>query len=464
MHVPDADPGTSPGADRAAAPLASRLARELAAAPRELEAEVAAKVRTCLYDLIGCALEAREHPWSRQARAIAAPVAAASATIIGSRERVAAADAAFVNAVMGHGLVREDMHAASISHLGVAVVPAVLALAQLRPASGRQLLAAIVAGYEVGARLGRALMDAELARLRRPTGLTGPIGAAAAGALLLGLDEAQTTSALALAANTTAGLNEWGHTGGSEMFFHPGFAARNAVSAVLLAEAGAFASPSALDGEAGLFASLGKRAAAEEVRLFTGTPEILSVYHKPVAACNFAQTPCQAALALARAGQCRPERIEAITISVPRAGAAYPGCDFRGTFEHVLQAKMSIQYNVAATLLTGGATEANFALLQDAALQRLLARTRLEVDPAMTRAYPAQQGGAVEVLLVDGTHHGERLPDVVRATPGEVRERFRAAANERLGAPAGARIEQLIEQLQDCDDAGGLAAALAATE
>lgn len=462
MHVPNAEPGTSPGADRAASPLATRLARELAAAPRDLGEEVAAKVRTCLYDLIGCALEAGGHPWSRQAQAIAARAGAAGVTIIGSRQTAAVADAAFVNAVMGHGLVREDMHAASISHLGVAVIPAVLALAQLRRASGRELLAAIVAGYEVGARIGRALMDPDLARMRRPTGLTGPIGAAAAGALLLGLDQAQTTSALALAANTTAGLNEWGHTGGSEMYFHPGFAARNAVTAVLLAEAGAFASPSALDGEAGLFTSLGKRASADAVRLFTGSPEILAVYHKPVPACNFAQTPTQVALTLARAGKCPPGRIEAITIRVPRAGAAYPGCDFRGPFAHVLQAKMSIQYNVAATLLTGDASEANFGLLEDAALQRLLARTRLEVDAAMTRAYPAQQGGAVEVLLVDGTRHDERLPDVVNATSAEVRERFRAAAAVRLGAGAAARIEQLIEQLQDSDDAGRLPAALGA--
>ncbi len=431
----------------------------------QLDPIVVNKVKTCLFDLIGCALESVDKPWSQQAREMAAPAVSDSAkagAIIGSQQHSSWADAAFVNAVMGHGLVREDMHSASISHLGVVVLPTVLALAQHRRVSGKDFLAAVVAGYEVGARIGRSLMDAQLARLFRPTGITGPIGAAAAGARLLGLNPQQTANAMALATNTVAGFNQWGHTGGSEMFFHVGFAARNAVSAVLLAEAGAFGSPSALDGEAGLFASHGKREAAATVHMFQGGPEILAVYHKPVPACNFAQTACQAAMRLARSGRCAAEHIAAITIRVPSAGANYPGCDFTGPYDHVLQAKMSIQYNVAAALLTAGVTEANFELLKDARLHRLLSMTRLEVDADMTRAYPGQQGGGVEVRLADGSRHEERLIDVVNATADDVIARFRMAATERLGAEACARIESLVEGLQSSPDAGLLSAALSA--
>jgi 2-methylcitrate dehydratase PrpD len=244
------------------------------------------------------------------------------------------------------------------------------------------------------------------------------------------------------------------------MFFHPGFAAGNAVRAVLLAAAGAFGSPSALDGESGLLAAHGKRDAASSVRLFDGEPEILAVYHKPVPACNFAQTACQAAIALVRAGQCPPERIEEIAIRVPRAGAVYPGCDFLGPYQHVLQAKMSIQYNVAAALLTGEAAEANFSLLADPRLHRLLGTVRLEVDEEMTRAYPMKQGGAVQIRLIGGARHGVRLADVVNATAQQVRERFRIAAASRLGEAAPIRIEALIDGLEHAGDAGQLTAAL----
>ena len=443
-------------------PLAARLAREVTAVSLDrLPAEVIDKTRVCLMDLIGCAFESRALPWSRQAQAMT-DACDGGATIIGSAARAGFGDAAFVNAVMGHGLVREDMHAGSISHLGIVVLPTLMALAQMRRVSGRDFIAAVGAGYEVGGRIGRAVMDAQVARIHRPTGVTGPAAAAAAGARLLGLDATATRSALSIAANTILGFNQWAHTGGSEMFFHPGFVARNAVAAVRLAQAGAYASPTALDGEAGMFAALGKRANAAGVELFRDVPELLSVYHKPVPACNFAQTPSQAALEVARASRLAPERIAAIRIRVPRAGKLYPGCDHPGPFATVLQGKMSIQFNVAAALLTGTVAESNFGLLDDARVQRLIGLTTLEVDEAMTAAYPGQQGGEVEVTDTAGAVHGARLADVVNASPEEVRARFRASLATALGDQHAAGIEQAIDNLQRSDDAGAMVALLGA--
>ena len=447
-------------------PLAARIARSAVAISLEdLPREVTDKVKLCLFDLIGCAFEARDLPWSRQAVQLAEPVGAdgaSGATVIGSPLAATYTDAAFANAVMGHGLVREDMHSGSISHLGIVVLPTLLALAQYRRVSGRDLITAAAVGYEVGGQIGRAVMDAELARIYRPTGVTGPAGAAAAGARLLGLDVDAMTSAVAFGANTTVGFNQWAHTGGSEMFFQAGFAARNAVTAVRLAELGAFASPSALDGEAGLFAALRKRPAASKVELFTGQPEILSVYHKPVPACNFAQTACQAALRIARESKCAPDRIAAITVRVPRAGVLYPGCNYRGPFAHILQAKMSIQYNVAAALIRGSVSEQNFTLLEDPALHRLLGVTTLQVDDAMTQAYPGKQGGDVEIREIGGTTHRIRLDDVVNATAADVRERFRVAAASVMGAQRAREIERFLDGLGRSGDVGQLGALLRA--
>jgi 2-methylcitrate dehydratase PrpD len=298
-----------------------------------------------------------------------------------------------------------------------------------------------------------------VARIHRPTGVTGPVAAAAAGARLLGLDVEQATSAIALGANLTVGFNQWAHTGGSEMFFHPGFATRNALTAIKLAQNGAFISPSALDGEAGLFASLKKRSAASKVELFRSAPEILSVYHKPVPACNFAQTASQAALAIVRE-KIDVDRIAAITVRVPRAGALYPGCDYTGPFAHILQAKMSIQYNVAAALIEGGVSEKNFKLLNDARLHKLLGIMTLEVDDEMTRAYPGKQGGEVEIRESGGATRRMRLDDVVNATPQEVQARFRAATEAVMGAQRAQEIEDCIRTLERSDDAGSLAALL----
>ncbi len=445
-------------------PLAVQMARTLLAmSVEQLPMAVIEKVKVCLFDLIGCAFEAHSLPWSRQARQVIETSAdlRRGASVIGMAGRVSAADAAFANAVMAHGLVREDMHAGSISHLGIIVLPTLLALAQRRRVSGRDFIAAAVVGYEAGGQLGRAVMDAEVAKIHRPTGVTGPLAGAAAGARLLALSEEQTTSAIALGANTTVGYNQWAHTGGSEMFFQAGFAARNAVMAVGLAEAGAFASPTALEGEAGLFAAFGKRAQAN-LSLFAAEPEILSVYHKPVPACNFAQTASQAALRLTREAGFSMDDIASITVRVPRAGALYPGCNHRGPFAHILQAKMSIQYNVAAALMEGGVSEKNFALLNDARLHRLIGLMSLEIDEEMTRVYPHQQGGEVEIHKRDGAVLRHRLKDVVNAEPSEVRDRFRVAATAMVGARRAAMIEDFIEHLHASDDAGQLSVLLEA--
>jgi 2-methylcitrate dehydratase PrpD len=456
MPSSSAWPSTPQGGDEAA-PAAVRMAqaaRGFTAA--HLTPALSAKVKVCLRDLIGCACESQALPWAMQARALATPVTA-GASIIGQAQAVTPGDAAFANAVMGHGLVREDMHAGSISHLGIVVLPTVLALAQTRTVSGADFMAAIVTGYELGAQLGRAVMDADVARIHRPTGVAGPVAGAAAGAHLFGLDEAAFTSALALAANTTAGFNQWAWTGGSEMFFQAGFAARNALACVALAAAGAFGSPNAIDGEAGLCAALGKPEAGTRIRPFVASPEILSVYHKAVPACNFAQTPALAALQLARSRHLDPARIAAVDIRVPLAGARYPGCDSRGPYANVLQGKMSIQYNVAAALVAGDITERNFSRLDDPRVARLVARCSLVVDDAFTAVYPGLQGGEVAIVLDDGSRHSARLDDVIHAADADVTTRFLAATTATYGAARADAIAAAIDGLEALPDAGTLA-------
>jgi hypothetical protein len=86
--------------------------------------------------------------------------------------------------------------------------------------------------------------------------------------------------------------------------------------------------------------------------------------------------------------------------------------------------------------------------------------TRLEIDPAMTNAYPAQQGGAVEVVLADGSKFQQRLDDVVNATDDDVLTRFRVAGETCVSAPTTQRIESLIDKLFLSEDAGQLATSL----
>ncbi len=425
----------------------ARAARLVTA--RDIPESVIDKVKIGLIDMLSCALEARELPWGCQAIRMASRAPAGVASIIGTRNRVSTGDAAFVNATLGHGLVREDMHTGAVSHLGVVIYPTLLACAQRKPVTGQAFILAAACGYEIGASIGKALVDADFVRLHRPTGTTGPIGGAVAGSLLLGLDEDAMVSAIGLAANTAGGLNEWPYAGGDEMFFHPGFAARNAVTAVELAELGAFASETALDGRSGLFAALHRSDRAAAVTPFgEGKWEILSVYYKPAPACNYAQTACQAALVLAVQDGIRSCDIEHVQVRCSAAAAAYPGCDYSGPFDRILQAKMSIQYCVAATLAQGKIAESNYHLLAHPEVMRLIGVMTLEAADDFTSSYPVKQGAEVTVRLRNGETCTERLSDVVPATPGEIRARFRAVCKDAKA------IENFVDNLENQQDAG----------
>jgi 2-methylcitrate dehydratase PrpD len=438
--------------------LARRLARAaLAVDLGQFEADVVAKARICLLDFLSCAFEARNHEWSRQAIGIAHGIEN-GATIIGTSKLSTPGDAAFANATLGHGLVREDMHAASICHHGVVIWPTLLALSERTPLSGATFLAAAIVGYEAGAQIGRALFTADLARLYRPTGLVAPLGAALAGSCALGLGEDTTTSAVSIAANTSSGLNEWPRAGGSEMYFHPGFAARNAIAAIELAEAGATASETILEGEAGLFAAYRRQPAPADIPLFAGEqPEIMAVYNKPAPACNFAQTAAQAALRaayeLGKSGD-----IESVSIRVPEAAARYPGCDSTGPFRNALQAKMSIPFSVAAVLARGALEEDNYAHIGHPEILRLVGRTDLQSEAGFTAAFPQKQGAEILVHLRNGNTIRQRLDNVVAATPQEIRTRFRQAAGAVIGDKRMQHLERVIDDCADLSDSRAIAA------
>lgn len=423
--------------------------------------EVRARAKLCIVDFLACALASQDLPWASQAISLATASAGVpqrqAASIVGTGHAVAAPDAAFANAVLGHGLVRDDMHLGSVSHFGVVVLPVVLALAERHGATGERVLSAMVAGYEAGGKLGRAILDVDVSRVFRPTGITGPFAGAAAGARLLGLGPEEYAAALAIAANTAAGYNEWAATGGSEMFFHVGFAARSAIAAVELAASGAHASPTALEGGAGLLAAFGKARGPGIGQPFVSRPEILNVFFKEVPACNFAQTAAQAARAVHERAPVESDGFESVVVRVPAAAAAYPGCDSSGPFEHVLQAKMSIHYNVAAALCTGNFDEENYLPAANPEIARVAKLVELVVDEELTAAFPPRQGAEVTLTTMAGESFAYRVDDVAPASDALVRRRFLEAAEQALGAAAAGRLADLVDGIESAADAGELA-------
>lgn len=415
------------------------------------------KARYCLLDFLACALATQDLPWVKQARDVAVGNSATpnGLAIIGTTHRVSLQDAAFANAVAGHSLVRDDMHLGSVSHLGVVVVPAALALAPSLKPSGREFLAALACGYEAGGRLGSLLMDVDTAKKVRPTGLIGAFAAAATGARLAGLDETRTGNALGFAANYITGLNEWAAWGSDDMYFHPGIAARNGITAMQLARAGARAASGALDGAAGLFAALGKTVPASPALPFTAEPEINRVFFKQVPACNYAQTAAQAALAVRREKSFHADRIDTVAIRVPHAAAHYPGCDYAGPFSSILQARMSIHFNVASALLHGDVEDSHYRDYTAGDIAALAKRVTVSVDDSLSAAYPARQGAVITVTSGRDVLTAA-LDDVLAASPDDVTARFVEAAQASLGEKPAQALLETVMAMASLADAGEL--------
>lgn len=458
------DDAAAMSAHPSGATAATALAREFRDIQcSDLPVRVVEKVKTCLFDMLVCTLQARRLSWGQQAEALAASTPGAS-TVIGSASRAALSEAVFANATMAHGLIQEDIHPPSSTHIGVVVLPALLGLAERERSCGADFVAATVVGYEVAGRLGRALIDKAMARRFRPTGLVGPLGAAAGAARLLELSHEETVSALGFGANCFGGLNEWPHAGGTEVFFHAGFAARNAVTGTLLARLGAKASASALDGRAGLLEAFGRAEHVDALSRAGADWEIMSVYQKPVPACNFVQTACQVALRLVQAERIDASAIKGVHVRLFDEAITYPGCDFAGPFSGVLQAKMSIQYAVASVLVRGEIGQRNFECVEDREIARIARATSLAADPEFQRAFPGKQGAEVALTLADGRTVSHRLTDMIPPSAEEVVARFQTVAGQILGEARMRRASEMIASLETLDDLAPLIALMAAEE
>ncbi|WP_206454976.1 MmgE/PrpD family protein [Aurantimonas marina] len=186
---------------------------------------------------VGCAVGGASHETVDAAlRAVDAFSGPRTSGVLGRKERLDVLHAALVNGISSHVLDYDDTHLKTIIHPAGPVASALLALAEARPMSGRDLITSMLVGIEVECRIGNCVYPQHYDRGWHITGTTGVFGAAAAVGHAIGLDKMQMQWALGLAATQSAGLREM--FGTMTKSFHPGRAAQNGAMSAFLAEAG----------------------------------------------------------------------------------------------------------------------------------------------------------------------------------------------------------------------------------
>lgn len=435
-------------------PVAIKLARFIAETTLEnLPLSVITKARISIVDTLFSCLTIGANQEAAACLDIFGRNRHGPATVIGTEYRLSAGNAAYVNSVAAAGTLRNDTHAASASHPGMVVVPAVLALAEERGATGPDILIAIAVGYEVMCRLGLTLIRPESTTVFRPTGILGPVGAAAAAARLLGLDVSQSLHAISLACNSSSGLSSWADTGTNELRLQSGTAARNGIEAALMAERGIVASPATLDGKAGLLAAFNARSFADELVVGLGERfEMLSVIYKSVPTCVFAQGPCQLAAEIVHRVPQHAHAIRRVAIHTPATAARYPGCDNPGPVANKLGAQASIQFSVALILAAGGVDGADWNNFADPVAVQIASCSELLVDPVLNKAFPGRNGTRLDVYLTDGTLLTAAQDDLRPMVEGDIAERFMRQAVATVGATRASLAQQVVATLASGSD------------
>ena len=436
--------------------LSARLAQTLHLLGREpLPVRTAEAARDRLLHIIGVTLVSSE---------LAAATAAwetvrgdvGLCTAVGRPGRLSASAAAFANAVAAHDSLLEDCGPGGLSegsHPGTYVLPAALAAAEQVNASGYELLAGIVVGYEAVGLLGNIAPTSIVARRFRPLGVLGPIGAAAAAATLYGCDQAQLAAALSIAANTAAGFGQGFVAGSMEPYLHAGFAARNGLLAAGLAMSGCTASPNSFEGPYGFFRTYG----GEDGRMPAEQADhaVSRLGTKRFAAC----LQNQETLALILARLPVPFSVDAVTRvrllrpSTANNGVASPGVGAEPPYTTMLQRQMSARFTAAAALLRRPVDDIRY--FESAGTDKHAAElaTRIELIPTDDATV------RVEVDLEDGTQFAvsDDMSSVLYPTSAEIRARFSA----RAGSVIGSAADDVAEAIAQLDQLPGVSMLMA---
>ena len=436
----------------------------------DVPVEVVEHAKLHVLDALGCGLAAHAAGVAGEGRATMAELGGdPRATVIGLGEQLPAANAAFANAMLCHGLDFDDTHSDSVSHISTVIAPAALAAGEALGSSGRDVLAAVVAGNEIVCRVGMAASGEFHRRGFHPTAICGVFGGVGAVARLTGLDAETATRALGIAGSFAGGLFAYLADGTPTKPMHPAWAAHGAHLAVALARHGAVGPRSVLEGKFGLYHSF---LAAEEGEIDIAgqlsdlgvrweTPRIA---YKPFPVCHFMHGSLGAAAEGAGGRTFAPDEIDDVVVTVPAAGVSLvlEPADTKIAPRSEYEGKFSLQYSVASMLVRGHVAVSDFTdeAISDPDVLAVARRVRYETPEYPT--YPQAFPGGARVRLVDGTSFEADFPYQKGGpenpmSPDEVRAKYRDNAALALSEEAASQLEEAI---LSPDDVGDLTAAL----
>src|SRR5215208_5122408 len=418
---------------------------ELAAVPND----VISHLKLCALDSIGCGLYGAAQPWGRITADTAIALSGGGpSSLLGRAEKVSPADATLANGTAIHGFEIDDAHVSSSLHPGAVTLPAALALGEARGISGAELLTALVAGYEVGLRVGICAGLWHSTSGYHVTGTAGTLASSAAAARVMRLSPEKTAHALAIGATQAAGLYS-ARRGAMTKRFHAGRASQSGVLAALLADRG--------------FTSTLKGQFASETILnrLGETWEAMRVGLKAYAACASAHTTIDGVRELRSRGL-TAANLQRMTVRMSNKGHINIAWPYKPG--EVITAQMNGFYAAAVVLLDGDAFIDQYAesRLADPDILALIPRISIVHDPDLDLGGASKRHAVgIEAVQSDGTvlttfAEQRRGSAEHPLSVDEVQQKFRRLVKDVLPARGGDALIEMLGGLESRRDLGEL--------
>jgi 2-methylcitrate dehydratase PrpD len=427
---------------------------------KRLPSEATDSAKSALLDALGALMAATspEYPIMGQLERYAAQTGGTGASLYGTSVRTDPATAALLNGTLAYYCDIESHHASANVHAIAVVAPAALAIAERQRSTGEELLAAIVAGIDVAARVSYALGPAEMyARGLHPSTIAGTFGSAVAAGLLLRLDDEQLTNALGLAGTSTCGLLSWVDDPSEQSRpLNIGLAAQAGTQAALLASRG-FKGPGDIFGgkypfgpaftgrwdQEALLADIGERY------------EVTNLFFKRNSCCVFIPAGLDGFTSILAENQIDPGKVVRVEVRAPKS--SYHVVDNNPLRSHCMQ------YVLAVAAYRGSVTFQDIVTdrrVSDGRIRALSERIAVTGDPAFDRE-AASDGqsvaSATTVELDDGTTITCDVPHPLGSpqnplTAQALHSKFQMLTAPVMAADRTQAIQEAVSRMEQLDD------------
>jgi len=434
---------------------------------RQLPEEVIDRVKYFFLDLIGVACRGSQEDSSQSMYRFIREMGhrRQGGVIIGTKERTLHLYSALANGTSAHAIEMDDVNNEASLHPGVVVFPAALATSEMVGGTGKRFIEAVVLGYEVMIRLGRALgAQNSYKRGFHPTGTCGSFGSSVAVSKIMGLRPEGMTSAMGIAGSQAAGSMEYLAQGAWTKRFHPGWAALSGMVAAQLAQKGFRGPISIIEGRDGFLHSYSEEADESKVLEGLGTQyEILRTSIKPHACCRYMQPPIDAVLKIVKENDLPPEKVKKVRVGILRAGAyliAEP-LEEKYTPQSIVDAQFSMPFGAAVAVLyrKAGLREFRLSKIRSEEVKRMMKRVECVTDPDLEKTFPKQWCATAEILTRDGKRYFTKV-EYCKGDPEnplsweEVIDKFNDLSGRSLTKERRLKIVNQVRRLERIGDIG----------